>query len=370
MKNKHEVKFILKVFLIWNLFIFLVSLVAPVIAQRPQFSYNDGPQNSNPRFLWGRANFDGIHYLQISRNNSYGLHQQAFFPLYPKLIRFLTPFFLGSDLLAGLFISNISLLVFLFFLYKLILLDFSEKVAQRAVVLVLAFPASLFLGTVYTESLFLALVTSSFYLARKRNWLAAGILGALAAYTRISGIFLFPAFIWEFYQQKKGWNLLPILLVPLGLLSYMRFLGQRYGDPLLFVHVQPYFGAERSGGKVILLYQVFWRYLKMILTTKWDPLYFVVWLELLTAVGFLFLLIWSFKKKINTAYLIFAALSYILPTLSGTFSSLPRYALTFFPCFILLGTIKNSLLSKILVGIFGTCLAVSSVLFFRGYWIS
>ena len=339
--------------------------------------YNDGVKIINPVWLWNRANFDGAHYLGISRRG-YGLYQQAFFPFYPRLIKFLTPIFAGKDLLAAIFISNFSLLLLLYSFYKLILLDFDDQTARWATVFFLLFPTSFFLSCVYTESLFIFLVLTSFYTARTNHWLAAGIFGLLASYTRVTGVLLFPALLYEWYQVEKNKisklekikNLLPVFLVPLGLLSYMRYLGNEYRDCLLFLHVQPFFGAERSGSRIILIYQVFWRYLKMILTSKLDFLYFTVWLELLVAILLLIVFAYSIKKKIRTSYLVFAILSFFVPTLSGTFLSLPRFALAFFPCFIYLGTIKNKVIRISLLTIFGITFLISSVLFFRGYWLS
>jgi len=376
--NRKIIKFILTVFVIWQIVISSVSFFSSkILPERSRFMYNDGVKIINPVWLWNRANFDGAHYLGISRRG-YGLYQQAFFPFYPRLIKFLTPIFAGKDLLAAIFISNFSLLLLLYSFYKLILLDFDDQTARWATVFFLLFPTSFFLSCVYTESLFIFLVLTSFYTARTNHWLAAGIFGLLASYTRVTGVLLFPALLYEWYQVEKNKisklekikNLLPVFLVPLGLISYMKYLGNEYRDCLLFLHVQPFFGAERSGSRIILIYQVFWRYLKMILTSKLDFLYFTVWLELLVAILLLIVFAYSIKKKIRTSYLVFAILSFFVPTLSGTFLSLPRFALAFFPCFIYLGTIKNKVIRISLLTIFGITFLISSVLFFRGYWLS
>jgi len=360
LNKKKIIKFILLIFVVWQVVLFIVGFCSSkFIAPKKQFMYNDGKDFSNPVWLWHRANFDGVHYLQISRN-VYGLYQQEFFPLYPKLIKSLRPLFGKMDLVAGVFISGVSSLLFFYLFYKLILIDFKENVAQKTLLSFIVFPASFYLGCVYTESLFVALTLGSFYFARKKKWLFAGILGALSSYCRIAGIFLFPALILEWYEQrseekrKKNWrSLLSIFLIP-----------------LMFWRVQPCFGAGRSGGKIILLYQVFWRYLKMILTTKADLLYFNVWMELLTAVIFLILLFIAFRKNIRKSYLLFSSISFLVPTLTGTFLSLPRFALTMFPCFIVLGMIKNKLLYSLMLVVFALLLLISSGLFFNGYWVS
>lgn len=375
--NKKAIKFVFLAFILWQVAIIIISLLSPkILLKRERFIYNDGEKIVNPVFLWDRANFDGAHYLLIARNG-YGLNQQAFFPLYPKIIKYLTPLFGGKDLLAGVFISNICFLLLLFIFYKLIKLDHNDKIARRVLLLLIFFPASFFFGMVYTESLFLFLILASFYAARMNKWVLAGLLGMFASYTRIVGVFLFPALIYEWWVSRKHEDLrveikklVPIFLVPLGLLNYMRFLWIKFQDPLMFIHVQSGFGAGRSSEKIILLYQVFWRYLKMILTTRLDVLYYSVWLELLVAVVFLILLFLAYKKGIRKSYLVFAVLAYFIPTLSGTFLSMPRFVLVLFPCFIYLGGITNKILHRVLFIIFCLLFIISAVLFFRGYWIS
>jgi len=377
LENKKTIGYIFTLFILWTFVVNFLDWISPHIPINHRGGYNYLEfKIINPSFFWNRANFDGIHYLDISRKG-YDIHQQAFFPLYPKVIEFLKPVFKGKDLIAGLTVSHFSLIFFLFIFYKLIRLDFDDKVARLTLFFLIIFPTSFFFGFLYTESLFLLFILGSFYAARKNKWLIAGILGALAANTRLVGVFLFPALLYEWYEENnfknlklKIKNLLSILLVPLGLLYYMRYLKINFNDPLMFIHSQPFFGANRSGGKIILLYQVFYRYLKMIFTTKLDPLYFTVWLELLIAIGFMYLLYRAYREKIRSSYLIFAFLSLIMPTLTGTFSSIPRYVLVLFPCFIYLGMIKNKKLKIILISIFGFLAVFGSMLFFKGYWIA
>ncbi len=243
----------------------------------------------------------------------------------------------------------------------------------------------------------------------------AGLIAGLASYTRLVGIFLLPALLVEYYQQEsrrrisqravairnklahfhfhylldtlrsRTKHLKVFLFVSLsswGLLKYMYYLKQSQGDWLYFIKIQSNFGAQRSVNKLTLLYRVFWRYLKMIVTVnprQW--LYFNLWLELLIAVLFLGLLTWGWYKrkeyKIRDSWLIFATLAYLLPTLTGTFSSMPRYVLVCFPAFITLARLFANLKEKKLKEIKWLYLAISlflllisSMLFFRGYWVA
>ena len=236
---------------------------------------------------------------------------------------------------------------------------------------------------VYTESLFFFFIIGSFYFARTKRWWLAGILGGLASATRLPGIFLFPALLIEWWQQREvkksklenqnwGMSLLPIFLIPLGLLFYMRFLAIRYGDPLMFAHVQTFFGAGRSGDKIILLYQVFWRYFKMLITVdKQTLVYFIVVLKSLSAMSFLVFIIFTYLRRWYS-YLVFMTLAFIAPTLTGTFSSLPRYVLVLFPAFILLSLWSEKyrwvriIYPTIAISLLIFCL----LLFTRGYWVA
>ena len=70
-----------------------------------------------PNWIFALANFDGLHYIFIARDG-YVQYEQAFFPLYPLSIKFLTPLFFNNQLLTGLLISNVSFFLGLFFSYK------------------------------------------------------------------------------------------------------------------------------------------------------------------------------------------------------------------------------------------------------------
>ena len=375
-KNSQTLKFVSLAFIIWQaaliLIIFLGSKYFPTTNA---YLYTEKEAIMSPPWLWSRANFDGMHYLDIARRG-YGVYQQAFFPLYPKLIALLRPFFGGKNLVTGWSINLTSLYLALFFFYKLVKLDFSEKISRRALLFLLLFPTAFFFSMVYTESLFFLLIIGSFYFAKTKRWWLAGIFGALASATRLPGIFLFPALLVEYWQQNKNQNrrlnLLPIFLIPLGLLYYMRFLNIHYGDALMFVHVQAFFSVGRSADKVILLYQVFWRYLKMVITVDKGTLtYFVVILEALSAIGFLFLGFFVFLRRWYS-YLIFMVLAYFTPTFTGTFLSMPRFVLVLFPGFILLSLWAEKykwlriLYPVIAIPLFILCL----LLFTRGYWVA
>jgi Gpi18-like mannosyltransferase len=352
----------------------------------------------NTSILWSRTNFDGLQFLQIAKSG-HGYLQQVFFPLYPQLISLFKNVF-ESYTISGLFISFVSFILMLFVLGKLLKEEKFKKSTIYRILLILAFfPTSFYFSVVYTESLFMLLVVLSFYLARKGNYLLAGFVAGLASYTRFIGIFLVPAIVIDYCQQEKAGLSGTIIdkarkvvkamgfifISSWGLIAYMFFLKKTTGDPLYFVHIQQLFSPERAFHKLILIYQVFWRYIKMVFSlnpSQWA--FYSVSLELVVSTVFLGLLLWGWYKrkeyKIKESWLIFSFLAYSLPTITGTFSSMPRFVLVCFPGFIvierLLGVAKKSnkkllvVVARFYLPLSILLLIIISAFFFRGYWVA
>lgn len=278
------------------------------------------------RFWATFAHFDGIHYLRLAAHGYADWGSQAFFPLYPLLIHLLSPL-TPSPLAGGLLISWVSLLIAILGLKQL----FPER--PKLFWLLLVFPTAFFFFTLYTESLFLALTIWFFVCLSRQKWWLAGLLAGLASATRLVGAFLTLSLLIELFHRPLSivHRSLIILVSLAGLFGYIFYLFQTTGDPLLFIHVQPVFGGGRSGGELILLPQVLYRYGRMLLTTSYQT--FLFWRSFLE-LGFfawaLSALAYKFKK-LPLSLNIYLACSLLLPTLSGTLSSLPRYLLVLTP---------------------------------------
>lgn len=384
-------KFILTSFVIWRIALFFVAFLSRYFI--PEFGarfpyYNTVLEPTGlPNYIWGFGNFDGVHYLKIAYEGYKAAFSQAFFPLYPMLIRFLNvlPRDLSLDpryfvdpsfFYTGFILSNLFFLGFLLLFYKLLRLDYSQKVARLSLILVLVFPTSFYFGSIYTESLFLFLTVWAIFSFRTRKYLLAGTLAGLASATRIIGILIPIIFLIEMFLNRKKINakelvnqVVSLFLTPLGLIAYMFYLNKNFGDSLLFLTSQSGFGAGRSAEPFILLPQVVYRYIKMILTVEPKSLlFFNVNLELLFTLIPLGLFI-IFYKKIRLSYLWFSLLALILPTLTGTLSSMPRYVLVAFPFFPLLAEIGSKNYKYVMVGTVIIQIILLSM-FIRGYWVA
>jgi len=286
--------------------------------------------------------WDTQHYLKIAE---YGYSSSTadkrnllivFFPLYSYFIKVFTLVF-KNYLLSALIVSNLAYAATVFYLYKLVKLDFDEDDAYRSVVYISVFPTAYFLHAAYTESLFLALAIACFYYARKENWPLAGILGMLAAATRITGIILLPVLIIEYLHQKGyKWkdikiNALWIFVIALGLVFYLAINYYTFGDPLKFLEIQKQHWHKHldfpSKGLISALGSVLWRGPRDIVTAGFAEAVFG-----LLGLG---LTVYSFFR-IRLSYAVFALLTWLVATSTSYWLSIPRYTLSMFPLFITL----------------------------------
>jgi len=332
-------------------------------------------------FLSSFANFDGAHYLSIAKSGYYQ-YEQAYFPLYSLLIRFFSPLFKNNFLITGLVISNLSFFMGLFFCYKFIGKFFKQTELVWFFIFLFLFPTSFFFSAVYTEGLFFLLIISCLYFLQKKNYLLVFIPAFLASTTRIIGVLLIIPIFFHFYSQKQkiklGLKHLLVFLSPLiGFITYSIYLFKTTGDPLFFLNSQPVFGAHRSTN-IILLPQVYYRYLKIFLTAQWNFQYFVSLVEF-SFFSFVFIvLIFDFiencKLKIENynrlGLNLFSLAALILPTLTGTFSSIPRYVLFSFSFFLMLAQIKNIFIKSFVTIVFFVFHTLLLSLFIQGYFVS
>jgi Gpi18-like mannosyltransferase len=373
---------IIKYFIAWRFILFVFSLPAMLILPLKSGFTTLTNQFSADNLLRLWSNFDGIKYLNLAQFG-YGTpitkDDNNLFPFYPWLINKFEIF--DSPLISSLIISHLCLIISLYLIYRLIKTEFSEKIATTSISLLLIFPTAFFLVSSYSESLFLLLAISCFYFARKKNFLLASAFAALASYTRLMGIFLLPFLLIEFWLEHQkniksmihDYRLISFILAPLGLVNFLKLQELRTGDALLFLRDKPLFSPDRVINKIILLYQVFFRYLRMIIfMDHTDPLFFTVLLEFIVGIAFFILVIISFRR-LRLSYAVYSLLIYLIPTLGGSFISLPRYVVVIFPLFIILAIWfeKQRKITKIIylsLNIIFTLISIS--LFSRGYFIS
>jgi hypothetical protein len=174
------------------------------------------------------ARWDSVWLLTIADSGYDGGDRAAFFPLYPLLVRVVGTL-CGSPLVAAVAISCAAFVAGLAALHRLAVIEVGEEAARWAVLSLALFPGALWFSAAYSESLFLLVSVGAVLAARQRRWVAAGVLGALAAATRSAGlVLLVPLTLlwWDAWRvgEARVRDLSWLALVPLGLAAFCGYL--------------------------------------------------------------------------------------------------------------------------------------------------
>jgi hypothetical protein len=400
--TKKQFFFLVLFFITWRIALLAVSgFATTLLPYHPTFPYYDSllPKYGLPQWLYSWANFDGVHYLSVAEHGYIGIGLvQAFFPFLPYILLHL-PWLLTNGhlntLVLGLSITNVCAFLLAAVWFVFVKEKRGERFAWVSLMCLLGFPTAFYFGALYTESLFLLFTILAFWLAEKKHWLLAGLATLVAASTRLVGIFLIPALLLELWfswrenrKRKKGirffeelklfiqqeWqHILSIGIGSIGLLLFMGFLYHEFHDPLYFAHVQSSFGAGRQA-KLIFYPQVVYRSFMILMTARpYDWKYFAYAQEFLAGtLGLIGILLAMRVKKVRPSYSLFAIAAFLLPTFTGTFSSMARYILVCFPLYFLLTNFvqKRHIFSVLLLSISIILLIINTVLFIQGYWVA
>jgi hypothetical protein len=201
------------------------------------------------RLLNPWAHWDGVWYIRIASHGYAPFKDsQAFFPLYPDVVRAAAALMGHAYELTGILVSVACFVLLCVVLHKLVAREFGERIALASIAFLCVFPTSFYFQAVYTESLFVLLAVLCFFFARRPYWPLAGLAGALATLTHISGVvLLLPMTL--LYARERRWRIASVradvaslLLVPAGLVPWMVYLQSSFGNALLFRRVQAHWG--------------------------------------------------------------------------------------------------------------------------------
>jgi len=379
------------------MFHILVNLFATQVIPAGFFPYQDDLiQTGLPHYLYSLANFDGTQYLKIAQYGYLPL-TQAFFPLYPISIRIVSFATNIPHILSGLLISILSFIGVIVLLNRYLQnLSFSRKEIKWFFIFFLSFPTSFFLLSLYTESIFLLFFLGGLVALQYKKYVVAGMCGLAIGLTRVTGIFLFIPMLAQLLQMhlgqtntlspvqgmlevlKKRKNLMVLAAPIVGMSFYSIFLKLTTEDYFAFFNLQKVSNATRSTD-LVLLPQVLYRYIKIFMTATPNFQYFVAAVEFITLifVGALILydvlkIIKSSKKKqfLLIGLHIYSISALILPTLTGTLSSLPRYALPLLSTYLILAKVKSTHVRIVIVSIFLILHLILFSFFIHGYFVS
>jgi hypothetical protein len=267
---------------------------------------------------------------------------------------------LGHYVLAGILVSLAATLGSFALLYRLALPRLGAEGARRAVLYLAVFPFAVFLGAVYSESLFLCLALAAFVLAERNSFLAAGIAAGLAWLTRPLGIALLPALaVLAWRAPQRGAALLRLAAAPALFALYPLYLWWRLDDPFAFARAEDVWSRHLSwAGPLGGLWdglRAGWAGVRQLASgsdtirywsavTDADPdrvaAVNLEQLAFLVLFAFLSVVVW---RRFGAAYGVFAAVSLAIPLSVPSerwpLLSIPRFGLVVFPFFLALGAI-------------------------------
>jgi hypothetical protein len=254
----------------------------------------------------------------------------AFFPLYPMTIGLLHHVTGIATIPLAAAISTFTCAVTALVAWPL--LGKNLRAFTLFAAFLLAGPFSFYFTTFFTETLFMALTVAVFAALRGRHYLLAGLLAAGLSATRIVGVFIVFAILWEIWSEHRErggtWRdfvpailgrpeiILAFAIAPSGLFAYMLFLHLHIGDALAFQHVQ------RAWGRVNGLPPVFiWNGLMSFPREGWWPTA-SQWLGLASVVGYALTLGLFLRRWVGMG--IYSAIALTLPLFAGL-ASMTRF---------------------------------------------
>ena len=354
----------------WLSLLALALLVKAVLVTLTLIEFGTAP---DPLTVLGQAwdQWDARHYLYLA-THGYGAvgdarNLIAFFPLYPALISAVSAVGLPART-SALLISNVAGVVAAILLYEVARVDGHERAAWRAAAFFTVFPTAYFLLVGYTEALFCALTFGSVLAARRQRWLWAGLLGGLAAASRLTGLALLPFLLIELVAARRAlrslWRLIvPPLLVALGFCTYLLTNLLVLGDPLAFVAVQRDHWAHSLAapwrGLAGAVNGITWRVPWEKLTVGGGEIAGGIAAYLATGLSWL---------RLRPADAVYATVVTVMVTFLPFWLSIPRYLLGMYPLFLLAGRITRRWLYLPLVALSFVALVVFGLAFGRGYW--
>ncbi|MCC7162854.1 MAG: glycosyltransferase family 39 protein [Anaerolineae bacterium] len=320
------------------------ALVLPS-AEATKHYYGIEPLKDAVLAPWQR--WDTIWYSKIALEGYAADERIVFAPLYPLLMRLVSPLTGNQVVAAGLLISSIAVLTSFILLYRLGREMFDESAARRTLLFLAAFPTAFYLFAAYTDALYLALALGSYLCARGKRWEWTGVLGGLAALTRPQGGVLVAALAVEFYLQYRRreislYRSWPLLLVILGSVIHLAWVTVQFGTPAVWMQ------AQTTWHRGVLPWEALFATLRVVIAA---PSLFDAGISFFNSFAALLLLsgtVWSARRLPLSMTVYMAAIAlpplFVITTYSAHYplTATSRYVLMAFPLFLLVGAQHRS----------------------------
>ncbi len=295
------------------------------------FRWHPGPA---PNFGTLFTTWDSNHYLNLADVGYIaGAQSNAFYPLWPMLIRAFSPLFGGNLLASSVVLANAFAVGGALVLHRLTKRKLGEDTADSALLLYLAFPGAFFLGLPYSEALFMLLLLLCFDALDQGKEGRAAIFAILLPIARPQGLFLgLPLLVHAVLRKREKRLELRDALVAAPALGFALYLGLMWvwtGNPMEGFDAQERFVMKSSVARLfdpIAFFSFFFgaaESLHGFTTSKLDRFWFILCLASLPT-------LWKLDKR----WFAWALVASVIPCVTLPIASFSRYALAVFPLFI------------------------------------
>jgi Glycosyltransferase family 87 len=230
-----------------------VGVVAAAKASALAEQHLPKPKSAFRSMIDALGSWDGTWYVRVAQlgypdrvpaHITYGQVEAraAFFPLFPWVIRVVNHVIPGDIVMAAL-VTNIVLGgVFVYLVGRIARRVFDDEVARQAMVLTALFPGSVVFSFAYAEALLLVLATGCLLALLQKRWWLAGVLGALATFTRPNGIAVVAACVAAAvvaWRRDREWRAaVAAVLSPLGFVAFQLYIGVHAHERGVWFRVQ------------------------------------------------------------------------------------------------------------------------------------
>lgn len=254
----------------------------------------------------------------------------AFFPGFPwtaRVVEAVTRLPAAASLFVVVFLAGAVATVALALLVRDVL---DEPTALRSVLLFCVFPGAFVLDLLYSEPLMIAAVLVCFLALERRAWMIAGVAGALAAFTRPTGIAIVAACGWMAIvavRRRREWRAMwSIALASLGAIAYHAYLWHHTGEARVYFRVQrEQFLDEPSLGRD-LWYTIRHAFAPVTLSHR---VILLVALAFIVVAGTLLI-----RSSLPFAMKLYTAAVLLLPVVFTSVGPRPRYVWVAFPLIV------------------------------------
>lgn len=255
----------------------------------------------------------------------------AFFPLFPRTVRYLDYLLPGGPVSAALLMNFVLGGVFVWLIGIIARELHDVRTAEKTMIIASLFPGSFVLSWTYSEALMLTLAALVFLALARERWVVAGVLAAFGTAARPNAVALVAACAVASLlaiRRNRDWrSLWAPVLSPVGFVGFMVFLRHHTGEPWPWFRVQREAWREGTsfGGTAVT------RTLDFFL----DPISSPTSMLTTASVGALVIGIWCLRRhRLPAMHTAYSAVVIFLMLLPATVTARPRFLFTAFPMLI------------------------------------